>query len=516
MTRQTRTRWTCGARWKIWGTHWFNRHAHPRDPEFYYDVVDGLPMFQRLDRTSLIQSASRLQLMLRTCRDLGAFDDFIAILQAENKDGMKKEFQMDYHRDGIIGSYYGSVAGDMQQSYYCRMKLDCFMENIYQEKTARWLRLAPNMLPADLAAKVEGWSGHGYADFAEMASLYMHEKTLELYMQVQTAWFILQFTKPRVCQRRTSSGYLQCDRRPNKNFEPFCSWQCQLRSSSIETIEELREYTWDGEECACGDGPLHAIPGLPRLASADNRDPSPEPTEPVPPSASASDSASASAEGERLSDPTEPVPASASAPTYLGMHEYPVIRKQMMLQVRESLRWTSGALATWVRYRDEKSKKALTRDMPTDGCQFIEGFSDLHDKINKNDFDAQREILRVMDGCPGKIYRTPRGRDNNNSSWATPLHFAAFRGSNKNPAPMDIVNGMVYLHRDCLDLRNGARNTPLLLATSVGNQAYASALINALADPNLCVDTEKRRNRFTSRFCEAHENPTIDRKPSAK
>ena len=174
---------------KNWGTGWFIRDAEPKGPQFQpYDVVDRLPMFQRLDRPSLIQSASRLQLMLRTCRDLGAFDDFIAILKADNKDGMKKKFQMDYHRDGIIGSYDGKQGGDMQQSYYCRMKLkdygDCFMENIYQEKCARWLRLAPNMLPADLAWQVERWSGHGYADFAEMASLYMHEKTLELYMQV--------------------------------------------------------------------------------------------------------------------------------------------------------------------------------------------------------------------------------------------------------------------------------------------------------------------------------------------
>ena len=160
-----------------------------------------------------------------------------------------------------------------------------------------------------------------------------------------------------------------------------------------------------------------------------------------------------------------------------------------MLQVRENIRWTSGALAKWVRYQDKVSKGILTRDVPTDGCQFIEGLSDLHDKINENDFDAQRKILRVMEESGRTLYRTPRGR--NNYAGATPLHFAAFRGSNKNPAPMDIVNEMVYLHRDCLDLRNGARNTPLLLACSVGNQAFAIALINAMADPNLCVETEK-------------------------
>ena len=160
-----------------------------------------------------------------------------------------------------------------------------------------------------------------------------------------------------------------------------------------------------------------------------------------------------------------------------------------MRQVRESFRRTSEALATWVRSRDYASKAYLTREVPTDGCHFIEEFSELHDKINKNDFDAQREILRVMDGCGRKLYRTPRGRDNKAS--ATPLHFAAFRGSNKDPAPMDIVKTVVHLHRDCLDLRNGANRTALHLACSVGNMVYATALLNAMADPNLCVDTEK-------------------------
>ena len=94
----------------------------------------------------------------------------------------------DMHGDGNFQQYYSKTAGDMVQSFGCRLHLDdmsnCFQTQPIQAAIAKWLQLHRIVLPSTLAERVCEWSERPLADFQEMITLYMPTKLLETYMNV--------------------------------------------------------------------------------------------------------------------------------------------------------------------------------------------------------------------------------------------------------------------------------------------------------------------------------------------
>ena len=106
---------------------------------------------------------------------------------------MKSIIHCDYLCDGVIGEYYQKTAGDMLQSFWCRLYLDnvgdCFQENWIQSDISKWLQLAVCTLPQNVAANISTWGEHALADFQEQFTLYLPTKLLHVYMNICANYF---------------------------------------------------------------------------------------------------------------------------------------------------------------------------------------------------------------------------------------------------------------------------------------------------------------------------------------
>ena len=197
--------------------------------ESVYDAAT-VGKFVRMDEKTLCEKARVLSAALRLAKAQGRFGRLAHILEENGQAGMETFVWTDFHRDGNVEPWCEKTAGDALQSYWCRRFLDhmgeCFMENRHQAAIAHWLDLGHCLLPVGVANNVESWSEHPYADFQEMAALYLPPNVLNLYMNVFSNAFLIFLqgsANDRTCHFRDSRGRLCCDRHVAQRYGAFCS-----------------------------------------------------------------------------------------------------------------------------------------------------------------------------------------------------------------------------------------------------------------------------------------------------
>jgi hypothetical protein len=160
---------------------------------------------------------------------------------------MDSSMRTDEYMNGVLGDYFEKTAGDMVQSFWCRLHLitmgDCFQESVYQAAIAVWLNLSHAMLPNKLAWKVQAWAQHPLADFQEMATLYMPNRLVNLYLNVSTNFF-LRFIKDasfwNTCQhRRGDQGLMLCDKMESGYYTGYCSMTCRDASKKMIALADF-------------------------------------------------------------------------------------------------------------------------------------------------------------------------------------------------------------------------------------------------------------------------------------
>ena len=186
--------------------------------------------FEALSLDSLMARARVLQLALQLAQGEGRFAGLNAAV-ARGQAGMELSVWTDYHCDGNFHFEYAKTAGDMLQSFWCRLHLenmvDCFMWNEYQAAIAHWLRLPHLVLSDEVARQVSAWAVHPLADFQEMVALYLPATLLGAYMNVCCGYyqhFIKDGSERAICRMRDGRGLLRCDARASASHAGFCCW----------------------------------------------------------------------------------------------------------------------------------------------------------------------------------------------------------------------------------------------------------------------------------------------------
>ena len=122
--------------------------------------------FKKMGVETLVEHARLLQLALQTAHRDGYFAK-LGLVLAAGQAGMEDPVWTDHHGDGKFEHYYAKTAGDMLQSFWCRMHLEdmsnCFQYNAVQADIARWLSLPSLVLPRATADNVSRWSEHSLA-----------------------------------------------------------------------------------------------------------------------------------------------------------------------------------------------------------------------------------------------------------------------------------------------------------------------------------------------------------------
>ena len=122
--------------------------------------------FKVMGFEALLEQARVFQLALQIAHRDGYFAR-LGIVLAAGQAGMEDPVWTDMHGDGHFEHYYSKTAGDMLQSFWCRMHLDdmssCFQNNPVQADIARWLHLPRLVLPRATADNVSRWSEHSLA-----------------------------------------------------------------------------------------------------------------------------------------------------------------------------------------------------------------------------------------------------------------------------------------------------------------------------------------------------------------
>ena len=183
---------------------------------------------------TLVVEARVLQLALQVAQQDGKFSGLAAL--AAGQVGMEKLVWTNFHDNGVFEEYYGKTAGDMLQSFWCRLNLDdmsdCFQFNHVQAAIAKWLNLPQMVLPNDVAERVGQWVEHPLADFQEIVTLFLPTKLLGSYMNVSCNWYRL-FRKggaQAICRARNARGLLSCNRPTRSSYGSFCSHTCSIGS----------------------------------------------------------------------------------------------------------------------------------------------------------------------------------------------------------------------------------------------------------------------------------------------
>ncbi len=174
-------------------------HADSRLPaaarDDIYSAVDdtaAYPVRLGLVAAELARVARAFQIAAQWRRDQGDFLRLEARLE-EGKKGMCALVVTDEHRDGRRAEYYEKTAGDMLQTYWCKVGAvphsHYFGFNVCQAAVAKWLAL-PYLICRDRATAqfVSGWDEHGVADLHETLTLHLQPSLLHTYLTVTAAY----------------------------------------------------------------------------------------------------------------------------------------------------------------------------------------------------------------------------------------------------------------------------------------------------------------------------------------
>ena len=213
----------------------------PTFTHIYGHVEEGA--FETFNTHALLKKARVLQLALQMAQRDGHFSRLAVLLQ-QGQRGMESLVWTDAHLDGAFANYYEKTAGDLVQSFWCRLHLEhmgqCFQTNRVQSSIAKWLHLPLLVLPKCISEIVDGWCEHALADFQEMLTLHLPSKLANLYLNVCTGYFLSFVAKGQAdvrCQHRSDMGLLCCDKKVDARYARFCRFgHCmdkRLRSRAV-------------------------------------------------------------------------------------------------------------------------------------------------------------------------------------------------------------------------------------------------------------------------------------------
>ena len=221
----------------------------PTLAHIYGHVEEGA--FETFDTQALLKKARVLQLALQMAQRDGRFSRLSVLLQ-RGQVGMESLVWTDEHLDGAFAHYYEKTAGDLVQSFWCRLHLEhmgqCFQTNAIQASIAKWLHLPFLVLPKGLSETVDAWSEHPLADFMEMLTLYLPSKLANLYLNVCTGYF-LSFCRAgdARCGRRNDLGLLCCDRKVDARYPRFCSYGHYAGDKRLRALATFRGIAYGPE-----------------------------------------------------------------------------------------------------------------------------------------------------------------------------------------------------------------------------------------------------------------------------